>query len=111
MRKLVFLTISTLFLSSPVFSHPPSDIKVSIQGSEVKCDILHSVADPAKHYIYEVKVDLNGIKVIEQQLETQTDNDKQSVVYIIPSLKKSDKLAIWAHCNKGGEQSKEVSVN
>jgi hypothetical protein len=110
MRKLVFLIMFTLFITARAFAHPPSDIKVSIQGSEVKCDILHSVADPTKHYIYEVFVNLNGAKIIEQKLDLQTDNNKQVVVYNIPSLKKGDKLVVSASCNKGGDLSKEVKV-
>jgi hypothetical protein len=110
MRKLVFLVMFAFFITARAFAHPPSDIKVNIRGSEIRCDILHSVADPTKHYIDQVSVNLNGAKIIQQKFDLQSDNIKQVVVYNIPSLKKGDKLVIGASCNKGGDLNKEVKV-
>ncbi|MFH1398415.1 MAG: hypothetical protein ABIH27_07700 [Candidatus Omnitrophota bacterium] len=111
MRQLVFLFIFSFALISQAFAHPPSDIKVKIDGTRVSVDILHAVADPAKHYIYQVFVNLNGARIIEQKSNLQSDNNKQVVAYNIPSLKKGDKLVVWAGCIKGGDLSKEVKVD
>ncbi len=110
MRKLILVVIFTLFITARAFAHPPSDIKVKVEGTRVSVDILHTVADPTKHYIYQVFVNLNGAKIIEQKSSLQSDNNKQMVVYNIPSLKKGDKLVVGASCNKGGDLSKEVKV-
>jgi hypothetical protein len=110
MRIAILLLFFCVSVVSLAFAHPPSDIKVNITEGEVRAEIMHSVADPAKHYIYEVTFSLNDVKLVEQKFDRQFDASKQIAVYSIPLLKKGDKLVVKADCNKGGDLSKEVTV-
>jgi desulfoferrodoxin (superoxide reductase-like protein) len=95
-----------------LFSHPPSDIKISydLKNSKILVDILHKTKANDKHFIYEIEVFVNDKKVIRQDTTMRINNEGQYLIYIVPGLKINDKIKVWAECNKGGELKKEILV-
>ena len=109
-RKIALAALLTV-LAGTASANPPSDILLKTQGPNVQIQVLHKTKDVLKHFIVEVKVWLNNTQVISQKFGQQADNDKQSAVYLIPSLKAGDQLKVSARCNIYGEMSKKFVVN
>jgi len=110
--KRFFILIFSVLLPFMLFSHPPSDIKISydLKNSKISVDILHKTKANDKHFIYEIEVFVNDKKVIRQDTTMQINNEGQYLIYIVPGLKINDKIKVWAECNKGGELKKEILV-
>jgi len=113
MKKIaVFLSLAILFFLSPVYAHPPSDIKITFDaGTKVlQAVIMHNVSNPQNHYIKKVDVALNGKEVIEHSISRQDNNDSQTVSYLIPDVKDGDVLSVEGYCSISGKLAKEITV-
>jgi hypothetical protein len=112
MKRIAVLLALVLGFSLAVFAHPPTDIIITfdLEKSLVKVDVMHASKDIVKHFIKQIEVLLNGKSILKQQFTTQTSNEKQSVVYVIPGLKPGDKVAIDADCSIFGDLTKEALV-
>jgi hypothetical protein len=110
MKKTVLIVILCLAITQNAFCHPPTGIDMTRLGTQITVTVLHDVLDPKTHYIERIGITLNGKKIIEQNFTTQTDDDMQQVIYIIPSLTTGDKLDIETKCNQAGELKKEIIV-
>lgn len=111
MKKLAFAGLLSLVMAVPAFCHPPKAIDLKLgEAGMLMVTITHQVKDPAKHYIDDVKVEVNGKKAVVQLFSVQTDKDTQTAVYLLHGLVKGDKIKVSADCNKGGELSKELLV-
>ena len=105
------VALSAIFLSASVaFAHPPSKIETLIEGDKLTVTLIHDVKDPAKHYIEEVVVKLNGNKVIDKKETRQLDNDKQIEVFEITGLKSGDEISIKGTCNKFGSKTEKIKI-
>ncbi len=110
MRKIAALFLCALFFASALWAHPPEDIIITfdLAKSTVHAVIVHDSKDIMKHFIKQIEVLVNGESMIKQKTITQTGKDGQSVSYVIPGLKKGDKVAIDADCSMYGDLTKEA---
>ena len=94
------------------FAHPPSEIEaeVSILSHDLTATIVHPVNNPDEHYIDSIKVTLNGQTVIQDTFKKQDNNHSIMVIYNIPTAGLGDTVVIYAHCNKGGDMEKKITV-
>ncbi|MEI7542169.1 MAG: hypothetical protein WCJ94_02830 [bacterium] len=112
MKKIAVLFVFLFLISASIIAHPPSDIIITfdLKNRTVTANIMHDVKDILTHYIAQVVIMVNGKKEITQLASTQTSNDSQTVVYVIPGLKVGDVVSVDADCSKYGDLTKEAKV-
>jgi len=112
MKKIAVLFVFLFLISASIIAHPPSDIIITfdLQHKTVTANIMHDVKDVLTHYIAQAVIAVNGKKVITQLASTQTSNDSQTLVYVIPGLKVGDVVSVDADCSKFGDLTKEATV-
>jgi hypothetical protein len=112
MKRIAALLVLVFGFSFTVLAHPPTDIIITydLQKSAVFVDIMHGSKDILKHFIVQITVLLNDKEMIKQKAITQTSNEKQTVMYVIPGLKPGDKISVNADCSIFGDLTKEVVV-
>jgi hypothetical protein len=112
MKNMILAAAFIFAVSTGVYASPPSDILFSFDTAAhtARIDIMHETKNPKEHFIYNIEVKLNGKKIITQTASEQTDDQKQSLIYVIPGLKAGDKVAVDADCNKYGDMIKEAVV-
>jgi len=112
MKKTVFLFLVFIFVTSLAYAHPPQDIKISydLETKILKAVIVHNTSNPKSHYIKKVDVGLNDKEIIEQAISKQDNNDAQTVSYLIPDVKKGDRISVEGYCSISGKLKKEITV-
>jgi len=112
MKKIAALLVFLFLVSVSLTATPPSDIIITfdLANKTVTANIMHEVKDVLDHYINQIIVKLNGKKIITQLASTQTSNEAQTVIYVIPGLKIGDVVSIDADCIKYGDLTKEATV-
>ncbi|HSV30624.1 MAG TPA: hypothetical protein VLH40_01195 [Atribacteraceae bacterium] len=108
----ILLLLLVLFLAYPASAHPPSTINLAFDtGTKILLvNILHSVGDPADHYIEEVYVFLNGATIIEQKMLSQFSAGEQVVQYLIIDAEPGDTLEVWAECSRFGDLASRLVI-
>ncbi|MBN2790007.1 MAG: hypothetical protein JXR69_07445 [Candidatus Delongbacteria bacterium] len=109
MKKIFILMIITGFLMV-ISAHSASKVeaKYNFENKLLTVNFTHSVKDNTKHFIEEVKIDLNGKEIISQMLSSQDDNVKGELLFKINDTKLGDVINISAKCNKGGTRKFEL---
>jgi len=109
MKRLV-VVLSLLSISFVVFAHPAMEvtIKPDYVTKAIDLSYIHKVNDNSKHYIDEIKVRLNGKEIITQILSVQESGNGGAVKYLIPELKKGDKIEVETRCSKGGNKTGKI---
>ncbi|MCP4641938.1 MAG: hypothetical protein GY851_15965 [bacterium] len=99
-------------ISGMAMAHPPKSLEVKFDKTKKTLDVTvkHSVSDTEKHYVKELKVEVNGKEVITQKTSKQESDDEQTYTYKLTDVKKGDKIKAVANCNKYGKKSKEITV-
>lgn len=112
MKRFAVLTALVLGFGLMAAAHPPTEIIITIDVEKglVNAEIMHGSKDIKDHFVHEVELYVNGVKMIKQTTVTQTDGDKLSVVYRVPGLKAGDKVAVMGDCSKFGELKKETEA-
>ncbi len=112
MKKITMLFALLFLVCFTVSAHPPSDIIITFDlvNSTVTAKIMHDVKDVKDHYIAQAVITVNGKKAITQSCTTQTSNESQTLVYVIPGLKVGDVVSVDADCVKFGDLTKEATV-
>lgn len=112
MKKIIVTLILSLFVSSQVYAHPPSDIKLTYvpKTKILTAIIMHNVKDLKKHFINKVDISINGKEVIGHAISRQDDLMTQTVSYLIPDAKPGDALSVEAYCNLSGKLSAEIKT-
>jgi hypothetical protein len=112
MKKTVLLFVLMFFVSALISAHPPSDIIITFDlvNSTVTAKIMHDVKDVKDHFIAQAVITVNGKKAVTQSCTTQTSNESQTLVYVIPGLKVGDVVSVDADCSKFGDLTKEATV-
>lgn len=112
MKRSLLALVFAFVLSGVSFAHPPSDIKAefSILSHDLTATIVHPVDNPSEHYISAIEVTLNNQPVIQDTLDRQDSETSIMVIYNIPTAGLGDVIEIKAHCNKGGELAKKITV-
>lgn len=104
--------ILALVLLTPLVAHPPSNIELEYDPETgiLSVEVAHGVSDASKHYVNEVEVELNGVKLIEQSFRTQVDGEKQHAVYKVIDARVGDKFTVEAYCNISGKKKAQLEV-
>ena len=112
MLKKSLVCVLLLFTFSIVIAHPASKIKLDFDTETKLLDIRfdHKVADPEKHFIYKIEIELNGKDVIEQNLSLQDTKTGGSLVYKLADAIAGDKIKVMLRCNKSGNKSKTLTI-
>jgi hypothetical protein len=112
MKRIAVILVLVLGFSFAAAAHPPTDIIITfnLAKSAVMADIVHDSKDITKHYIVQVVVTVNGKEAVKQHAVTQTGNDGQNVMYVIPGLKIGDKVSVDADCSIFGDLTKDAVV-
>lgn len=63
-----------------------------------------------RHFIRTVIVWLHGKEIIRHVLSAQDNNTSQTVIYLVPGLKKGDVITIEADCSLNGRLDKEKII-
>ena len=112
MKKIVLLIgfFSFFVLSTLVYAHPPSDIKITFDPKTkiLGAVILHDVSNPSAHYIKKVDVFLNGKEIIQQEISRQDNFNSQTVSYFIPDAKTGDVFSVEGYCSISGKLEKQL---
>ena len=114
MRK-VFLIVAVLFFlmfTCLAIAHPPTDIifKYDAKGKILSVGVAHSAKDFKKHFIKEIKIEVNGQDWIVQDFLSQPTLDVQAASYAQVDLKKGDIIEILVVCNQAGQLSKKFKI-
>ena len=115
MRKLIIavsiVAVSSFIVAAPsAWCHPPTNIEVAFTEGSLGIAAYHLVPDPNIHYLDRIKVEVNGTTLIEQKFLLQSSGERQTVAYVIPGIKRGDKIRVTAYCNHYGDLSKEIEV-
>jgi hypothetical protein len=115
MRKWIS-AIVFLFVAGLVFAHPPTVDKVVYDPDSkvLTVTVVHNimvspVTDPAKHYVKEVDVTVNGNKVVTQTFVIQETPQSEVLVYKIFAAS-GDKVTVDATCVLRGSGTKTISI-
>ncbi|MCX5781346.1 MAG: hypothetical protein NT145_01375 [Elusimicrobia bacterium] len=110
MKVLIAAIFTVSLFSIRVIAHPPQNIDIKVSGEKIDVIVTHNVANPSNHYIEQIKVSLNNKPIIKQSYNIQENKVNQIANYIIPGLKKGDKIALGADCSKFGKLDKTITV-
>ncbi|MFP4466561.1 MAG: hypothetical protein ACLFP1_05885 [Candidatus Goldiibacteriota bacterium] len=112
--KKIFAFLLCIFFAVPaaVSAHSPSDaeFKYIEDKKMLKITIEHKVKNENSHYVENIKVKLNGKKIITQKTSVQTDKENQKIAYIIPDIKEGDEVELSAGCSIMGRKSFKYTV-
>jgi desulfoferrodoxin (superoxide reductase-like protein) len=110
MKHFAFLILIGLLLTSSIFAHPPSEIKLEFDPFEYILTVIiyHYVNNPNKHYIYKVTVELNGKEIIKQEFKYQYADDAQLALYKIFDAHQGDEITVTAYCSISGKKEAKI---
>jgi hypothetical protein len=102
----------TLFIASGTLAHTPKSVEAEfdIDKQILTVTVFHDVKDAAKHFVDEISIELNGEKIIEQNILAQENLEKQTVVYRITDAGVGDQIEISAACNISGKKKVTIKI-
>ncbi|NQU03709.1 MAG: hypothetical protein HQ589_06135 [Syntrophaceae bacterium] len=105
----VILLAMTFLLSTPASAHRPKsvDLKYEPGTQTLSVTIIHSVKNPAKHYIEKISISVNGEKVSEHEYKNQPDKKSFTVEYNV-AAKDGDTIKVKASCSYIGSKSTKL---
>jgi len=97
---------------NPAAAHPPKEITVSWDASSdtLTVNALHSVNDPAKHYILVMSIIEGDSQLVMKQYTKQDSAEGFSDSVILKGLKSGTKLRIQLACNIMGSKEVEFKI-
>jgi len=100
--------------SSPllVAAHSPASMSLDYDfGSQIlTVTISHTVTNPASHYIENITVYKNDVKVESRLYSSQADSTTASDTISI-TAENGDELRVWAECVQGGTVQNTITVS
>ena len=106
------LILSLIFIAGIAEATPPDSIKIKLDSSStLSVTVFHPVKkNPSDHHIKQVLVKLNGVEIIKQEFNSQTDIMRQDVKYTLIDAKPGDKIAVTAVCSLFGELTELLTL-
>jgi len=110
--KKVLATVAALIalVSQVALADPPSAVGISIVKDRIMVTAMHATKDPGRHFIGEIEVSVNGVKLIDQKFLRQANPNMQLAQFICPGIKAGDKISATATCNVMGSKTTEIVV-
>lgn len=116
LMKKFFLTLFLILLAVSAFAHPPTDIKLEYNSATRMLTITANhplqnniVSDPARHYLREITVSVNGKIVITETLVFQQSPNGEISSFLL-NVKAGDRISVRAVCNITGVKTAEITV-
>jgi hypothetical protein len=112
MKRLILYGILISGLTGAALAHPPSEIMLQFNPVNHILDVtvMHDVRDSTKHYIGQIKVEINGQEAVKQVFSQQTDRKEQCVSYVLLDAKPGDEITVKADCNMFGSKKQTLKV-
>lgn len=112
MKKLMLIIVLGLMAITALSAHPAANVKAQYDAktSILTVEYGHKVRDASDHYIFNVMIEVNGKKMVEQNLSAQESLDGGTLVYKLANLTKGDQVKVTTDCNKGGKKSTTLNV-
>lgn len=112
MKKVLIIAILSIIAVISLNAHPANTVKAQYDAKTalLTVDFAHKVNSVSEHYIFNLIVELNGKKMVEQNLSRQENLEGGSLVYKMLNLSKGDKVKVTADCNKGGKKSTTITI-
>ncbi|MDZ4122516.1 MAG: hypothetical protein U1C33_08845 [Candidatus Cloacimonadaceae bacterium] len=112
MKQVFMIALLLGILGISLYAHPANKVTASYDAKTalLTVEFEHKVSNATDHFVYNITIQLNGKKTIEQVLTLQESTDGGSFVYKIPGLKKGDKINVVSDCNKGGKKSTTITI-
>ena len=112
MKQLIFCGILVSFFAGAALAHPPSEIKLQFNPVKhiLEVMVMHDVQDSSKHYVGQIKVEINGQEAVKQVFLQQTDRKEQWVSYVLLDAKPGDEITVKADCNMFGSRKQTLKV-
>lgn len=108
----MILLVVFLISSVALMAHPAKAVNLNFDKatSTLRVSFEHPVENPAKHFIHEFEVQINGKLVVTQLDSKQENKDGGSVMYKLIDVKAGDKISVVVDCNKGGKKTATITV-
>lgn len=110
MKKLLLLSILSVFFALSVSAHPASKVILKYKDGKLDINIVHKVKNYNTHYIKTVVIYVNGEVVETMELKHQNDVDYSTFLIKMPNLKKGDVVEVKTTCNKFGNKSGKIVI-
>jgi len=106
--KIFFVILMILFFTAPAFSNPPRDITLKIIETKLEVFADHPSNNPSQHFIKTIKIFQNDKEVLSREFSGQ-EAAGQKAIFLLPGLKRTDKIRVLAVCSVYGQLEKEFS--
>ncbi len=108
----VLFIMALSFTIPGVIAHGPSKIALEIDDelNQLKVTLDHKVADPSKHYIYQIVIRKNGNDYLDFNYTIQPDDTSFYHTYEV-NVTEDDVVKVTAYCNVGGELSASLDLS
>lgn len=95
-----------------VAAHAPSNMTLIYDWNlqELTVTISHSVADPNTHYVENITVFKNDIKIASSLYTSQESSSTASDIFAVAATD-GDVLRVWAECVLGGTRENTLTVS
>jgi hypothetical protein len=111
MKKALAMAAAVMALVSQIaLADPPSAVGISIVKDRIMVTAMHATKDASRHFIGEIEVSVNGVKLIDQKFLRQANDKMQLAQFNCPGLKAGDKVSATATCNIMGSKTTEIVV-
>lgn len=108
----VFMVFVAVTMAPPsVAAHAPSNMTLLYDWSsqELTVTILHTVADPNTHYIENITVFKNDIRIVSSLYTSQESSSTASDSFAV-AANDGDVLRVWAECSQGGTIERTLTL-
>lgn len=105
------VVLAIMLVSSNACAHRPSQVTLSYAKDTgmLSVTIVHSVSNPATHYVNKVEISLNDR--VEKTYEYKSQPDSSQFTYSYPvEAKPGDRIAVTVKCNYVGSNSASLTV-
>ena len=107
----IMVVMAVMLVSSGVRAHSPSQVTLSYakDTGTLSVTIVHSVSNPATHYVRQVEISLNDR--VEKTFDYKSQPDSSRFTYSYPiDAKPGDRIAVTVKCNYVGSNSASLTV-
>jgi len=114
--KKAFFVITLMACAVFAFAHAPASIKLEFDSATrmLKVSVIHPIAntpvsDPAKHYIKDITVTVNGKVVITEAITSQQSAGGETSSFLL-NVKPGDRITVRGVCSVSGVNFSELVI-
>jgi len=108
---IILFLMASIAIPYTVCANAPSGMTVSfnLETQDLRVTITHPVNDQTTHYIYEVKIEKNGVLYNTSLYDNQPDLNSFSYTYLVNATT-GDIIDVTASCIQGGSKTIQHTV-